>query len=442
MKKILAYSGTVLFVSAAALNAQISQAIASPWQDLGKVSKSSELSSDANYLQFNGLNQTFTVDTDLDWSGNSYVIGSGSTTLGTATTIIEAGKTLTLKENYGNNNRPDTTINFDGDGSLKYAAATLNFVQHSLKDNSSVITTQTYNFNVATDLSNKTVYISNKNILNFSKLTTNLSTAFSLSGESTLSINNSAAASIGTLNLGPWSTFNYSTTAGELNITTLSIARGATYNNTNKSIATRVSNVEINNAASVVMGKNIWLNANGIFTATGTAESVVLRKLLPGANSKIVLNSKNIFKYQYDETDAVMIASCFTGATVELGADQKLGALIMAAASGTTHADLTIDFNGNVVYFDSFENQKAGTTYDLYFTDFDNGNFRIKDTSAIDLDCITVNGKYSGSDLAWSAIDADGYYALNVIPEPATMAFLLGGLAIAFALMRKTREGA
>ena len=438
MKKILAYSGAVLFISAAALNAQISSANSS-WDQLGIVSKASEVSSDAFYLQFNGKNQTFTVDQDMDWSAKAYIIGTGSTEIGTATTIIEAGKTLTLKENYTNSNRPDTTINFDGDGSLKYAAATLNFNQHSLKDNSSVITTQTYNFNVATDLSNKTVYISNKNILNFSKLTTNLSTAFSLSGESTLSINNSATASIGTLNLGPWSTFNYSTTAGELNITTLSIARGATYNNTNKSIATRVSNVEINNAASVVMGKNIWLNANGIFTATGTAESVVLRKLLPGANSKIVLNSKNIFKYQYDETDAVMIASCFTGATVELGADQKLGALIMAAASGTTHADLTIDFNGNVVYFDSFENQKAGTTYDLYFTDFDNGNFRIKDTSAIDLDCITVNGKYSGSDLAWSAIDADGYYALNVIPEPATCAVALGGLAIAFAFMRRRR---
>ena len=438
MKKILAYSGAMLFVSAAALNAQIMSADSS-WKSLGIVSKASELSSDAFFLQFNGKNQTFTVDQDMDWSAKNYIIGTKSSEIGTATTIIEAGKTLTLKEIYQNSNRPDTTIDFNGDGSLKYAVATLNFNQHSLIDNPSAITTQTYNFNVATDLSNKTVNIRNKNILNFSKLATNLTTAFSLSGESTLSINNSAAAKIGTLNLGALSTFNYSTTAGELNITTLSVASGATYKNANRSIATRVFNVEINNAASVDMGKNIWLDANGIFTAVGGSESVVLRKLLPGANSKIVLNSENILKYQYDVTDAVMIASCYTGATVELGANQKLGKLIMSAAGGYTHTDLAIDFNGNVVYFDSFENQKAGTTYDLYFTDFDNGNFRIKDISVIDLDSITVNGKYSGSDLEWSAIGADGYYALNVIPEPATYAVAFGVLAIAFALMRRRR---
>ena len=115
----------------------------------------------------------------------------------------------------------------------------------------------------------------------------------------------------------------------------------------------------------------------------------------------------------------------------------------MSAASGTTHADLIIDLNGNTIMFDTFDNEKAsaGATYALYLKDFSNGNFKLKDTSVLDLNSVFVNDdNFTGSDLFWSNVaDANGYYSLNVVPEPAEWAMIFGAVALAFVAYRRRR---
>ncbi len=235
---------------------------------------------------------------------------------------------------------------------------------------------------------------------------------------------------------------NYTLTTGTLSgtadnpIGSLSVSGNLI--NQDTSTAVYMETVDIKSGASATLGRNLWVS--NTLTVGASNESVTVRKILPMANSKVLLNGENAVKYQYSTEDTSMIASCYTGATVELGANQKFGKLIMSAATGTTLADLTIDFGGNSIAFDSFSNDKADASYKLYFKDFENGDFLLKDTSGVDLDKVFVidesgNTLFTGDQLQWSNVaDLNGYYSLNTVavPEPAQWAAIFGAIALGF----------
>ncbi len=215
--------------------------------------------------------------------------------------------------------------------------------------------------------------------------------------------------------------------------------------NQDTSTAVYVKTIDIKSGASAILGRNLWVS--NTLTVGSSNESVTVRKILPMANSKIILNGENAVKYQYSTEDASMIASCYTGATVELGANQKFGKLIMSAATGTTLADLTIDFGGNSIAFDAFSNDKADASYNLYLKDFESGNFLLKDTSGLDLDKVFVideagNTLFTGDQLQWSSVaNSNNYYSLNTVavPEPAEWAAIFGAIALGFVAYRRRK---
>ncbi len=223
-----------------------------------------------------------------------------------------------------------------------------------------------------------------------------------------------------------------------LNIANLDIKSGGKYDSSVYKTVVYVTNGTIALGATANFGRNLWVS--GTLTIDASNESVSIRKILPQANSKIIFNGENAVKGDYPDSEVSTIASCYTGATVELGANQKFTDLIMSAATGVTHSDLTFNFNGaNSISFETFTNEKAGTTYTLYLNDFVNGLFLLKDTSGISLDNIIVNGLYTGSQLSWNTELVAGYNALTFVPEPAEWAVIFGALALVFAIYRRRK---
>lgn len=175
--------------------------------------------------------------------------------------------------------------------------------------------------------------------------------------------------------------------------------------------------------------------------AGDTAEAIKARKIIIMKDGKLKLNSENVIaKTGYIKdgaADVSHLASCFENTTLELGANQAFGVLDIAPASGLDKTVLTIIFNGNTLSFDAVSGTDT-KDYQLNFEEFTSGSFIYTgdDTSVFDLSKILVNGKYTGDQLSWAGSAGNWSLTYN-IPEPATYAAILGGLAIAFAFMRR-----
>ncbi len=241
------------------------------------------------------------------------------------------------------------------------------------------------------------------------------------------------------------------------------VANGASFV-FNGATNTGISSLVVENGGSFKFAntsKNLYiLGASSVYAAAGkevdfgstvrvadmtmagdTAEAIKARKIIIMKDGKLKLNTENVIaKTGYIKdgaADVSHLASCFENTTLELGANQAFGVLDIAPASGLDKTVLTIIFNGNTLSFDAVSGTDT-KDYQLNFEEFTSGSFIYTgdDTSVFDLSKILVNGKYTGDQLSWAGSAGNWSLTYN-IPEPATYAAILGGLAIAFAFMRR-----
>ena len=177
--------------------------------------------------------------------------------------------------------------------------------------------------------------------------------------------------------------------------------------------------------------------------AGDSAETIKARKIIITQGGTLKLDSENVIvKTGYikdGKADVSHLASCFDNTTLVLGANQAFGVLDIATATGLDKTVLTIIFNGNKLSFDAVSGTDT-KDYQLNFEEFTSGNFVYTgdDTSVFDLGKILVNGKYTADQLSWAGSAGNWSLTYN-IPEPSTYAAILGGLAVAFAFMRRRR---
>ena len=281
---------------------------------------------------------------------------------------------------------------------------------------------------------NATNNIGKFDLINNSKLQVNVN-----SGVFTLNdVSNSATMSAKVAN-GASFVFNGATNT---QISSLVVENGGSFKFANTS-----KNLYIWGASSVYAsaGKEVDFGSTvrvaDMTMAGDTAEAIKARKIIIMKDGKLKLNSENVIAktgYIKDgDADVSHLASCFENTTLELGANQAFGVLDIAPATGLDKTVLTIIFNGNTLSFDAVSGTDT-KDYQLNFEEFTSGSFIYTgdDTSVFDLSKILVNGKYTGDQLSWAGSAGNWSLTYN-IPEPATYAAILGGLAIAFAFMRR-----
>ena len=161
-----------------------------------------------------------------------------------------------------------------------------------------------------------------------------------------------------------------------------------------------------------------------------------------GATLKIDGNA--VFKKADGGNVGIVVGSSTRGSKIDLS---TADAVAFGTMSLQNKSNFTFVLGNNVVAIDKLV--VVGTPESLIFEDFKNNIFQIKDASNLSIiggETLRVTSGSTFVDIAlakdtalaegenWT-ITSEGF--LNVVPEPADYAFVLGAIAIAFALKRK-----
>ena len=221
-----------------------------------------------------------------------------------------------------------------------------------------------------------------------------------------------------------------------------------------------------NQIGTVVIGENAEVNVlPTVSTYFGFIGDITIKagegKLVSNSNAQMYIYSDSTGSkkttFRLASTDAFAVGGAASqaqstfhikGADIDfvVQADNNIGKIAYADASSLIR--LSIE-KGSVLTLGSFENLADDGTIKIVLGDISQGSLRILDMddvlsdygnqskiSFVDAD---GNARVLESNLYIEKLASGGYDIFTQIPEPATMAFLLGGLAIAFAFMRRRR---
>ena len=191
---------------------------------------------------------------------------------------------------------------------------------------------------------------------------------------------------------------------------------------TNYGKITVKQNLYLSDKSKITLGKGSDIRTNGASSQGETYLYVAMNESLSGKRPVIFSNQNGI-----------------ASVSLILESDQALGGFKFAGGSSM---DLTL--NGNQLSLESIEMLTTGSLL-ITINDFDNGLFRIKDKDTLSLDFVKAYAEIDGeqvylSDLEYMLND-DGYYYLysGMVPEPSTVAAVLGVFALAFAAYRRRK---
>lgn len=194
---------------------------------------------------------------------------------------------------------------------------------------------------------------------------------------------------------------------------------------TNYGKITVKQNLYLSDKSKITLGKGSDIRTNGASSQGETYLYVAMNETLGGSTNlrPVIISGQN------------GIASV----SLILESDQALGGFKFAGGSSM---DLTL--NGNQLSLESIEMLTTGSLL-ITINDFDNGLFRIKEKDTLSLDFVRAYAEIDGeqvylSDLEYMLND-DGYYYLysGMVPEPSTVAAVLGVFALAFAAYRRRK---
>ena len=221
-----------------------------------------------------------------------------------------------------------------------------------------------------------------------------------------------------------------------------------------------------NQIGTVVIGENAEVNVlPTVSTYFGFIGDITIKagegKLVSNSNAQMYIYSDSTGSkkttFRLASTDAFAVGGAASqaqstfhikGADIDfvVQADNNIGKIAYADASSLIR--LSIE-NGSVLTLGSFENLADDGTIKIVLGDISQGSLRILDMddvlsdygnqskiSFVDAD---GNARVLDSNLYIEKLASGGYDIFTQIPEPATCAVALGGLAIAFALMRRRR---
>ena len=182
--------------------------------------------------------------------------------------------------------------------------------------------------------------------------------------------------------------------------------------------------------------KNFTVNAQlmivdgGYLTVSAAKGTVKTSTLITVKSATVTLNTDALEGQSFNVARA--------GAKLIINADNKLGAL--ALAKQDTNPNLQVTLNGHSLEFASIAFGDLDNNY-VEFLDFAEGKVRVaadlvknEDGTLKNIFAVTEEGRKALYQLE------NGFLSLSsVVPEPATCAAILGGLALAFAFMRRRK---
>ncbi len=224
-----------------------------------------------------------------------------------------------------------------------------------------------------------------------------------------------------------------------------------------------------NQIGTVIIGENAEVNVlPTVSTYFGFIGDITIRagagKLVSNSNALMYVysDSKGAKKttFRLASTDAFAVGGAASqaqstfhvkGDNIDfvVQADNNIGKIAYADASSLIN--LSIE-KGNVLTLGSFENLADDGAIKIALGDILQGSLRILDMDDVLSDYGNQtkisfvdaggNARVLDVNLYIAKLASGGYEIFTQVPEPATCAIALGGLAIAFAFMRKTRKGA
>ena len=177
-------------------------------------------------------------------------------------------------------------------------------------------------------------------------------------------------------------------------------------------------------------GGQFVIGEKGHLTVSAAKGTVSINGTITVKNSTVTLNSNAL--------DGQGFAIVRGDAKLIVNTDSKLGALSLV--KNTFNPNMQITLNGNSLEFASITIGDLENSY-VEFLDFAEGKVRITSDLVKNEDGTLKNIFAGTGDDRQSLYQLEnGYLSLSsVVPEPATCAAILGGLAIAFAFMRRRR---
>ena len=182
--------------------------------------------------------------------------------------------------------------------------------------------------------------------------------------------------------------------------------------------------------------KNFTVNAQlmivdgGYLTVSAAKGTVKTNTLITVKSATVTLNTDALEGQSFNVARA--------GAKLIINADNKLGAL--ALAKQNTNPNLQVTLNGHSLEFASIAFGDLDNNY-VEFLDFEEGKVRITSELVKNEDG-TLKNIFAGTGVERQSLYQleNGFLSLSsVVPEPATCAAILGGLALAFAFMRRRK---
>ena len=199
-----------------------------------------------------------------------------------------------------------------------------------------------------------------------------------------------------------------------------------------------------------------WVGSNNAITLTSNAAKDALQfgnKLYIGNGVNVVLNSTDAFniegKSQAESTFTFERSLNMFGSLVDntmvsgftINALNNIGSIALLDEGNST-LEFAFGADGVLILGESASLNAIETSlsdYTLIIHGEIANQFKIFDLTEEE---ILAHVKVDDGKTLQIVDAGNGAYWLNVIPEPSTYAAILGGLAIAFAFMRKTRKGA
>ena len=185
----------------------------------------------------------------------------------------------------------------------------------------------------------------------------------------------------------------------------------------------------------------------GIVNLYGGSTTTVYKVVFNGSSSNgatLKIDGNAVFKKANGGNVDIVVGSSTRGSKIDLSTADAVAFGTMAVQNGS---NFTFVLGNNVVTIDKL--LVSGTPESLIFEDFKNNIFQIKDASNLSIiggETLRVTNGSTIVDIAlakdtalaegenWT-ITSEGF--LNVVPEPAEYAAILGAIAIAFALKRR-----
>ena len=199
--------------------------------------------------------------------------------------------------------------------------------------------------------------------------------------------------------------------------------------------------VDLSNSTIYAMSQDSFASTLGINKLT--IGSGITNKILTSNlnvillnNSELTVNSENIFASSVDGTArGLYLAGAASKTTLIFGADNEFSQLARGKAEAYA-LDVTLNNNAALTII-----SVDFTLATINFSEDSYGSFRFKLASKENNTIETALSKilFDSKEYDWDYTQADGYYVINVVPEPEEWACILGAMAIAFAFMRRKR---